>query len=188
MYCYIIVLCFLLISLLIQHAFIFQLNHMTRIFNQNTSFTSFSHLFKQFIMTRSFIFFALFFSFITANHAQAVRRYHQNLAITDASAIQVEAENAEVEIIKWEGSDILVEVTVTTKSGSTTILNHLQKEGRYDLAVKVENSTARLVNKTTKRQAIKVKGAEMDEQVKYQISVPDNYPVTNASATPTTEN
>jgi formamidopyrimidine-DNA glycosylase len=139
-------------------------------------------------MIRFFISFALFLSFITVSNAQAVRRYHQSLAIADASAIQIEANGNEVDVIKWAGNDILIEITVTTKLGSTTILNHLQKEGRYDLAAKVENGTAIVLNSNTKRQNIKVKGAEMDEHIKYQISVPENATVTNASATSSTEN
>jgi hypothetical protein len=39
-------------------------------------------------------------------------------------------------------------------------------------------------NKMLKRQTIKVKGAEMDEQIWYVISVPENFNVTNTSAAP----
>jgi hypothetical protein len=134
-------------------------------------------------MTRFFFFIALSCSFITTSSAQAVRRYHQYLAITDATSIHINATAAQVEVVEWAGSEILIEVTVSSKSGSTAILNHLQKEGRYDLIVTVENGTATVLNKLAKRQTIKAKGAEMDEQVTYKISVPENYTVTNASAT-----
>jgi hypothetical protein len=134
-------------------------------------------------MTRFFFFIALSCSFITASSAQAVRRYHQNLALTDATSIHINATSAQVEVVEWAGSEILIEVTVSSKSGSTAILNHLQKEGRYDLIVTVENGTAMVLNKLAKRQTIKAKGAEMDEQVSYKILVPENYTVTNTSAT-----
>jgi hypothetical protein len=55
-----------------------------------------------------------------ATQAQAVRRYHQQLELSDASAVRVDAQAAEVEVKEWAGSEILVEVFVTTKSGSTT--------------------------------------------------------------------
>jgi hypothetical protein len=119
-----------------------------------------------------------------ATQAQAVRRYHQQLELSDASAVRVDAQAAEVEMKEWAGSEILVEVFVTTKSGSTTILNHLQQEGRYDLIVTVESGVAVVKNKMLKRQTIKVKGAEMDEQIWYVISVPENINVTNTSAAP----
>jgi hypothetical protein len=124
---------------------------------------------------------ALLFVLHTAVQAQAVRRYHQSLSLTDASALQIDAQDAQVDVIKWAGSDILVEVTVSTNSGSTAILNHLQKEGRYDLIVTLEAGVAKVGRKQAKRQSIKAKGTEMDEIVHYKISVPESFTIQGGS-------
>jgi ABC-type molybdate transport system substrate-binding protein len=128
-------------------------------------------------MTRFTILIALLCSFYTVTNAQSVRRFHQSLSLAEASSLQIDTQNAATEVTKWSGSEILVEVTVTTNSGSTAILNHLQKEGRYDLAVTIDAGVAKVVRKQGTRQAIKVKGAEMDELVQYKISVPENFTI-----------
>ena len=125
-------------------------------------------------MSRFFISFVLFLTFVVVGNAQAVRRFHQNLSLSEATSLQIDAQG-EVEVVKWAGSDILVEVTVSSENGSVAILNHLQTQGRFDLLLNVEGSSAKLVNKLTNRQAIKVKGVEMDEHVKYTISIPENF-------------
>ncbi len=133
-------------------------------------------------MLRILFILAVFCSLHTAVQAQAVRRYHQNLLLTDATSLQLDVQDAQVEIIKWAGSDVLVETKVSITSGSAAILNHLQKEGRYDLMVSVQDGTAQLVRKQAKRQPIKAKGLDMDEAVHYTISVPENLTLLESNA------
>jgi hypothetical protein len=132
-------------------------------------------------MLRSIFSLVLFLSCIMVGQSQAVRRYHQSLSLSEsATSLQIEAQG-NVEVVNWSGSDILIEITVTTEAGSTAILNHLQKEGRYDLALNTDNTQAILVNKLTKRQPIKAKGADMDEHIKYHISIPEHISAANAN-------
>jgi hypothetical protein len=131
-------------------------------------------------MFRIILSIATFLLFSVGTQAQAVRRYHQTLSVTDATSLTVEAQG-QVELTTWAGSDVLVEITVTTAGGSVAVLNHLQKEGRYDLAIVQVNGKATIVNKMAKRQAIKVKGADMDEHIKYTISVPEQYDTGSAA-------
>jgi hypothetical protein len=124
-------------------------------------------------MIRFFYFFVLFLSFITLGQSQSVRRFHQNFDVQEATTLQITAPG-KVEIVKWAGNEILVEVVISSANGSLAILNYLQKEGRYDLKLIVENGKAQLVGKSAKKQPVKAKGADMDEQVTYMISVPEN--------------
>lgn len=132
-------------------------------------------------MIRILITLVIFITSVSVTQAQTMRRYHQNLPLADVTSLHIDAQG-EVELKKWSGSEILIEVTVTTRSGSTAILNHLQKEGRYDLTVVMQGGVAQIVNKQLKRQPIKAKGADMDEHVVYVISVPDNLPVTGSES------
>jgi hypothetical protein len=134
-------------------------------------------------MARIFILFALLLTFMHAANAQAVRQYQQSLPVAaTTTALQIVPEGADITVVKYSGTDILVDVTITTTLGTTQILNHLQREGRYDLLVQVEGNTAIIMNKLAKRQTIKTKGVALDEQIKYVISIPENFSTQGTNA------
>ncbi len=124
-------------------------------------------------MTRYTILIALSFAFVTNAQAQSVRRFHQSIEVPEQQALTLAPlSDAEVEVVQWEGSDILIEITVRSNTGSAAVLNHLQKEGRYDLVISTESGKPWLARKQVKRQVVKAKGVDMDEKVLYKISVP----------------
>lgn len=125
-------------------------------------------------MTRLLITFALFLCVVSAAQSQAVRRFHQDFNLDQASAILFDVDG-EIEVVTWPGSNILVEAHISTDNGSTAILNFLQKEGRFDLAIENNNGVVTVVSKLKNHQPIKVKGVDMQEKRKYLISVPDSF-------------
>jgi hypothetical protein len=127
-------------------------------------------------MNRISIFIVLFLSTFGAANAQATRNYEQNFQVaTTTTNLQIVPDSADIEVVKYAGTDILVSVTIITTLGTTQILNHLQREGRYDLVVEVNGNTAVIMNKLAKRQTIKTKGVPLDEQIRYVISIPENF-------------
>lgn len=129
-------------------------------------------------MTRAFLSLFLFFCFITVASSQAVQRYHQSFEVDQVNAIDIQLEG-NVQVETWAGNTVLVEVYVTTANGSSAILTHLQKQGRFDLQFIADGNKALLSKKDVIRQPIKTKGVELDETVKYLISIPDSFRTDN---------
>jgi hypothetical protein len=118
--------------------------------------------------------FALLLSIAYQANSQTVKRFHQNFEVEEISAIQIAAEG-DVTINTWAGNSVLVEIYITTSVGTPAVINLLQKDGRYDLLLEKSATNAMVVNKVKHRQLIKVKGIDMDETIKYTISVPDSF-------------
>jgi hypothetical protein len=127
-------------------------------------------------MKRLIFFFALLLGFVSQAYSQTIRRFHQSFEIEDLTAIQVAAEG-DVTINTWAGNTILVEIYITTSVGTPALINLLQKDGRYDLLLEKSATNAVVVNKMKHRQLIKVKGIDMDETIKYTISIPDSFAI-----------
>jgi hypothetical protein len=127
-------------------------------------------------MKRLIFFFALLLGLVLQAYGQTIRRFHQSFEIEDLTAIQVAAEG-DVTINTWAGNTILVEIYITTSVGTPALINLLQKDGRYDLLLEKSVTNAVVVNKMKHRQLIKVKGIDMDETIKYTISIPDSFAI-----------
>jgi hypothetical protein len=125
-------------------------------------------------MIRLLLLCAMIFGSSQIISAQVIRRFHQNFEVDSLSSIQIEVEG-DVTINTWAGNTVLVEIYITSQNGSAAVLNLLQKEGRYDLEMLNSSLDGTVVQKMKHRQNIKVKGIDMDETIKYTISVPDNF-------------
>lgn len=125
-------------------------------------------------MTRLLASFFLVFVCSVLAYGQTIRRFHQNFEIDEIKTLQL-AVDGDVTVNTWSGNTILVEIYIETKVGSPAVINLLQKDGRYDLDIQKSVTASVVVNKVKHRKSIKVKGLDMDETIKYTISVPDSF-------------
>lgn len=125
-------------------------------------------------MQRIIFIFGLF-CFSLQISAQATKTtFEQVIALSEEQTFSINLPG-QVEIQRWDGSEIKVEAVVTSSNGSTHILKHLHRSGRYEVVLFIENGHASLSQKAAKRQVIKNKGEVMDEQVSYIVYLPANY-------------
>ncbi len=121
------------------------------------------------------LFLFLFVGLTSANvSAQAIKRFHQTFSVDSLQKIEIQVEG-DVSVNTWAGNTLLVEIYVNSQNGSNAVLNLLQKEGRYDLELQNTFGDGVVVTKMKHRQHIKVKGIDMDETIKYTITVPDRF-------------
>jgi hypothetical protein len=125
-------------------------------------------------MIRLILLCALFFWSNQIISAQVIRRFHQNFEVDSLSSIHIEVEG-DVTINTWAGNTVLIEIYITSQNGSAAVLNLLQKEGRYDLEILKSSLDGAVVKKMKHKQNIKIRGIDMDETIKYTISIPDSF-------------
>jgi hypothetical protein len=124
---------------------------------------------------KRFLFFALVIcACVTNSSAQVIKRYHQNFSVDSLSSLRLEVEG-DVAVNTWAGNTLLVEISVNSANGSNSVLNFLQKEGRYDLELQTTVVDGVLRQKAGQRQGFKIKGVDLEEIIKYTISVPDSF-------------
>ncbi|MEN9610341.1 MAG: hypothetical protein RLZZ628_1155 [Bacteroidota bacterium] len=108
--------------------------------------------------------------------AQSAKTFHQVVAADEVYILNFIL-NEDYEVVTWSGNTILVEGTIQLDCCDQIMLSHIVKTGRYDLTI--ENSTDVISFGSKKRPPLTIKGLQCKEQVKFKISVPENYEIAN---------
>jgi hypothetical protein len=103
----------------------------------------------------------------------------KSFAIKDAKAITIDIKNAQVDIKTSDKETMEVQTIITLKNGNEALYEQLAKNGRYNLAL----SDAKPPMLTAAdRATVKVSGAELDEEIKYIVTVPKYVDAQNVNA------
>ena len=99
--------------------------------------------------------------------------------INGAKAITIDIKNAQVDIKTSDKETMEVQTVITLKNGNEALYEQLAKNGRYNLAL----SDAKPPMLTAaERATVKVSGAELDEEIKYIVTVPKYVDAQNVNA------
>jgi hypothetical protein len=108
----------------------------------------------------------------TDGTAQVEKLFHQVITADEAYILNF-ALKEDYEVVTWSGKTILVEGLIRLDCCDQVMLSHIVKTGRY--ALTLENS-ADVVSVSSKNfPPLTIKGLQCKEQVKFKISVPENY-------------
>ncbi len=112
-----------------------------------------------------------FFTLVSLN-AQVIQQFHESYEINEVTDIKVDIEG-EVEYVKWKGRALMVESYIRLENGSSAIMRHFLKKGRYNI-ISDESETRLVVESEFKnRQAIVTPNGTCDEIVQIKVFYPD---------------
>lgn len=116
---------------------------------------------------------------LSAN-AQVTKTLVKTFPINGATkAMMIDIKNAQVDVKTSDEEVVRVQTTVTLKNGNETVYEQLSKSGRYNLAL---STAEKPVLTAADRATTKVSGAELDEEVKYVVTVPKYVDAQNVNA------
>ena len=128
-------------------------------------------------LLRNFILFAsAFLSINGAAIAQATRVLHQTFEFPDeVSSIESTIAKDSVEIVTWQGINILTETTILLEQASKAIMDNAVEEGRYKLSATASDGTLVINFEQPGRRELRVRGATCYEKVSVRIYIPDTF-------------
>jgi hypothetical protein len=113
----------------------------------------------------------------TTTSAQLTRQFNHNFMISaDVKTVIVQAADSVI-YEPWSSATFLMEGTVTLTNANPGILEHVVRNGRYELALEENGEMAVLKSVNPTRQAIKFKEQPVGEKVLIKIYYPDSYSI-----------
>jgi len=118
----------------------------------------------------------LLFGITTNEEGALTKTFHKTIDIDGVESITA-AYDQEVEILPWEGSLIMVEVSVVMHNASPAVFSYFEKSGRYETLTSLEGEKMILSPKKKKQQSVMVKGVKKEtfEEVSIKIMVPSEF-------------
>lgn len=109
-------------------------------------------------------------------YAQLERTIYQVFSVDSVQTVNLDFVGI-YEVHFWAGSSILLEMNIQISHASTNILNHLIKEGRYDVIADSSALPDQLTLRTKDRERRKVHrpDGEITEIAKAKIFIPDTF-------------
>ena len=94
----------------------------------------------------------LLFGITTNEEGALTKTFHKTIDIDGVESITA-AYDQEVEILPWEGSLIMVEVSVVMHNASPAVFSYFEKSGRYETLTSLEGEKMILSPKKKKQQS-----------------------------------
>jgi hypothetical protein len=111
--------------------------------------------------------------------AQVSKTLVKTFPLNGAKAVTIDIKNAQVDIKTSDEEVMRIQTTVTLKNGNETVFEQLSKSGRYNLALSAD---AKPMLTAADRATTKVSGADLEEEVKYVVTVPKYVDAQNVNA------
>ena len=111
----------------------------------------------------------------TLAHAQMQRTMYQVFEVDSVKTAQLDILDI-YELHHWAGNSILVETNVQISNASPEILDHLIKNGRYDVTMDtVAPGQVKIYTKLKDRKMVKTPAGECTELPMAKIFIPDTF-------------
>lgn len=122
---------------------------------------------------RFFLLFILAFILGTAVQAQSSRKSTQQAFVTDnINRIRFNIDPNNIEVKTTRGTRLIIEINVAINS-SMTLLDYAIGTGRYNVEQVVEGDVM-TINPSERKQAIMIRGQEIQEEITYTIYMPEH--------------
>jgi hypothetical protein len=106
--------------------------------------------------------------------AQMERTVYQVFPVDSALFVALDIVGfSTIEIITWQGTDVLVEARVQVWNATPAIVDDFIKNGRYEVAAEKKDSTLSIATKIRDRKPFKTRRGECTEIATIKIFVPD---------------
>ena len=126
-------------------------------------------------MKSRLFFLALALLSATLAHAQMQRTMYQVFEVDSVKTAQLDILDI-YELHHWAGNSILVETNVQISNASPEILDHLIKNGRYDVTMDtVAPGQVKIYTKLKDRKMVKTPAGECTELPMAKIFIPDTF-------------
>ena len=112
--------------------------------------------------------------------AQVSKTLVKTFPLNGAKAVTIDIKNAQVDIKTSDEEVMRVQTIVSLKKVNETVFEQLSQAGRYNLSLSAD--AAKPVLTAAERATTKISGAELDEEVKYIVTVPKYVDAQNVNA------
>ena len=117
----------------------------------------------------------IFLLFSLSMQAQLERVIHQTFEIKeDVNTVALDLLDT-YEIEKWAGNNIMTVAKIELTGGANHILDFFVKEGRYEMELKAEETTAALTNILKERKEMNWKNGLVFELVTIKMYIPEDF-------------
>ena len=111
--------------------------------------------------------------------AQVSKTLVKTFPLNGAKAVTIDIKNAQVDIKTSDEEVMRVQTNVSLKKVNETVFDQLSQAGRYNLSLSGDEKP---VLTAAERATTKISGAELDEEVKYIVTVPKYVDAQNVNA------